>query len=229
MSHLIDNLQPYMFRNLCENIMTTTDSLRNSEKNLSLEKKTTNQDVFFPKYKDSLFWCYYIIKYGKENYTNISIHPFKIEKKLKEECITLLNNNKAKLKERRIKYDLNDLLYEPRISLNMFFALCCASCINVVLIKSKTYYKMIDNSQEVINYIYENTNHTYGIKKTQPGDLSKTHLEAISLLKPIRAVSAYKLPEIENMCTILNIKLHDSHGKRVTKNELYDKIKMCII
>ena len=225
MSHLIDTLEPFMLRNLYENSISTKETIKNS----SLEKKTTDQDVFFPKFKDKLFWCYYIIKYGKEQYTNINIHPFKIEKKIKEECIGLLNDNKTKLKERRIKYDLNDLLYEPYISLNMFFALCCASCINVVLVRNKTYYKMIDNTHDPINYIYENKNCGYGIKKNTQCDLSKTHLEAISLLKPVRAVSAYKLPEIENMCSILDIKLYDSHGKRITKNELYNKIKMCII
>lgn len=225
MSHLIDHLEPFMLRDLYENNMSTKETIKNS----SLEKKTTIKDVFFPKYKDKLFWCYYILRYGKTHYENINIHPFKIEKKIKEECIALLNDNKTKLKERRLKYEINDLLCEPYISLNMFFALCCASCINVVLVRDKTYYKMIDNTEETINYIYQDNNYGYGIKKNPPCDLTKTHLEAISLLKPVRAISAYKLPEIENMCSILDIKLHDSHGKRITKNELYNKIKMCIL
>lgn len=224
MTHLLNQLEPFMFYEFDENNMSRKETIKNPP----LEKKTS-KGVFFPKYKDKLFWCYYILKYGKLQYENINIHPFKIEKKIKEECITLLNSNKTKLKERKIKYDVNDLLCEPCISLNVFFALCCASCINIVLVKEKTYFKMIDNADGVINYIYQDKNHGFGIKTNTSCDLSKTHLESISLLKSLRAVSAYKLNEIENMCSILNISLQDSHGKRITKNELYSKIKMCII
>lgn len=218
----IEQLRPFMFHDFSKDSMKTIDRIYNFK-----EPDADNYDIMYPKQKDNLFWCYYILKYGIKNYNNLDIHPFKIERKIKEKSISLLNENKCKIKERRIKYDVNDLLCEPTISLNMFFALCCASSINVTLVDQKTYFSFIDNPSNKNNYIFKNK-FKYGIMKQNPNNLIKTHLKAVSSCKVIKGISAYKLNEIEDMCNILKINLYGANTKRLTKKDLYDKIQMCI-
>ena len=218
----LKELEPFMFRDFTKDKMATQSKIQNLK-----EKPITFEDVTYPKRKDNLFWCYYILKYGINDYNNLDTHPFKIERKIKEKSIELLNKNKSKIKERRIKYDVNDLLCEPSISLNMFFALCCASSINVTLVDQKTYFTLIDNLSNKNNFIFKNK-YQYGIMNKKPDDLNKTHLKAVNLNKIIKGISAYKLNEIEEMCDILKINLYGTNSKRLTKKDLYDKIQMCI-
>ena len=193
----------------------------------SLERKSEKTGLFIPKQKDKLFWCYYILKYGYNNYHNIDVHPYKIEKKIKMECIDLLKDNKAKIKQRRLKFDVNDLLYVPKISLDLFFSLCLASSINIVLVKDKTYYSLIDNTENEIMMIYWNKREGYGLKKQKETleTIAKTRIESVQPEKHLRAVSAYKVCHLEEFCKKLGI---NTSSKRMSKMEIYNKIKFTI-
>ena len=74
----------------------------------------------------------------------------------------------------------------------MFFALCCASSINVTLVDQKTYFTLIDNLSNKNNFIFKNK-YQYGIMNKKPDDLNKTHLKAVNLNKIIKGISALQI------------------------------------
>lgn len=224
MDELLYQANKYMFFNFeKENLNTLVQN-----KTPQINKPQAEKGIFYINKKDKLFWCYFILRYGLESYNLIDKHFFKIEKKEKEKCIHFLEENKSKIKQRKLKFNTNDLLYDSCISLEMFFSLCCAANINVVLIQKNTFFKLIDNSERDIKYIYKDDKLGYGIKQNKIGDLSKTHLESVSLTKHIKGLSAYRIAEIQKMCDILKINTRTVHGKPITKIELYNKIIKCI-
>ena len=63
---ILHTLQKYMFT---LDMMTYSPHIQEEKKIVKSENNTRkNTDIFIPKYKDTLFWCFYIIKYGWEKY-----------------------------------------------------------------------------------------------------------------------------------------------------------------
>ena len=65
-------------------------------------KKKENNRYIVPKEKDKLFWCFYILHNGIEDYNMISSH-FAVEKKFKLEFVNTIRENKALLKFYNLK------------------------------------------------------------------------------------------------------------------------------
>ena len=65
-------------------------------------KQIVNESLFFPAYKDSLFWCYYIIIYGIEDFRLIQ-SDFKEEKNIKINLIQKIREKKQILKKMKYK------------------------------------------------------------------------------------------------------------------------------
>ena len=116
-----------------------------------------------PKQKDSLFWCFYILKNGFLNY-EMEIHNqyFIVEKKEKFKYIELLRQNKELLKIHKIKpfTELeDDLANKERISVKTFFALCILENINVLLVDKRKIFELtcIDiSSENPVNIVHRN-------------------------------------------------------------------------
>lgn len=220
MNELLYQINQHMFFKINEN---NSYALEKPPQKI-LKNIESTKNIFFPKEKDKLFWCFLILRYGLKYYNSILHHHFKIEKKEKEKCIDLLRENKSKIKQRKLKFDENILLYDNCITLEMFFSLCCACNINVIFCRNKTFFPLIDNTEKEIKYIYKHDKIGYGIKEKQIDNLSNTHIQSVSLTKHLKSISSYRLPEIKNMCNKLNIPTTNFAGKPVTKLELYNKI-----
>ena len=101
-----------------QNRIVRTNSLVDDKK----EKKDTN-NIYKPLQTDSLFWCFYILKYGLSKYEmEVGSQHFSIEKNEKYTNIDLLRakDNKDLLKINKIKplSDLeNDLANNEKISI----------------------------------------------------------------------------------------------------------------
>jgi hypothetical protein len=104
-------------------------------------QKTLKQDKYFPKQKDSLFWCFYILKNGYSKYEmEINNQYFTVEKQEKFKYITMLRNKKDILKIHKIKpfTELeDDLANKEKISVKTFFALCILENINVLFVDKR--------------------------------------------------------------------------------------------
>ena len=90
------------------------------------KKNETNENIYKPYRADSLFWCFYILKYGFSKYEmEVGNQHFPIEKKEKFKYIDELRkqNNKDLLKIHKIKpfTELeDDLANKDKISIKTF-------------------------------------------------------------------------------------------------------------
>lgn len=227
------------------NIDTNTDS-NNSNNNTNIEKKTNNncinnvnnannkkikKNIFIVRQKDTLFWTFYIIKYGLFEYEmNISSNQsFSIEKREKFKYIESIRQNKDLLKLHKIKnlQSLeNELANEKIISIKTFMSMCIIENINVYLINDRKLYVNILDETMPINIIFKNKDKPYycidfDVSSQKINDYNENYLLLPSFDATIKSVNSYKVDELLDICKKLNISIPE---KKITKKELYDLI-----
>lgn len=108
-----------------------------------------------PIEKDSLFWCYYILKYGQSKYEQHTCGcggiSYVKERQLKIQLVEELRGEilRSKLKQCKlgsIDHIEDKLANEQTIDLITFFSLCFLNDIQVVYFKGKCYYKTLKES-----------------------------------------------------------------------------------
>jgi hypothetical protein len=198
-------------------------------------KATTSlsNPLFYPKEKDSLFWCYYIIKYGYAKYEMPDVTSFVNEKKLKFECIEYLRTCKQQLKTKKIKNireDVeHDLANNQTICMKTFIALCIGNNINIIFIENRKCFEIIFDDSSPI-YVVHCFNQFSSKRYAIEDDVTALKIEEYrntlfkweSVEKPLKAISSYKLNELIDICKrfgFFDISLNDK-----TKKELYELI-----
>jgi hypothetical protein len=195
-----------------------------------VEEKSVSDTSFFPKEKDKLFWCFYIMRHGLEEYQALGKTNVVIEKKIKIEYIELLRTKKQLLKAHKmapLTHIENELLNEPKIDLKTFLALCVCDNLPMIYVHKKTYYELnlddnidLQDSTKKYHIITRwdeplKFGYRFGTK-----DCVKSFYKIDNLNKPLRALSAYKLDELMDMCH----KLGMTTIKKQTKQEMYEFI-----
>ena len=254
---IIDVLQDYMFtaKNLIrytkhiipnsKQIKTKSNSnLQNKyiKKELKENKITTKQlklpceKIYKPKQKDSLFWCFYILKHGYSNYEmEINNQYFVIEKKEKFYYIDMLRNNKNILKIHKIKpfTELeDDLANKDKISIKTFFALCILENINVLLVDKRKIFELtctdIDNKHPVHVVHRNRKNYEHYIELNVTDNVLKnyreTYYKSSTLDASIKSIGSYKCDELIELCKKLdiNISVKQEGKKKLTKKDIYE-------
>ena len=193
------------------------------------------KNLFHPKEKDTLFWCYYINKYGVDNFLNNKRRNFTIEHEFKINTIEKMQSIKDILKLHKIKKILveDQLMNENRIGIDTIKAFMVIDNTNVIIVKKYCYQViLIDKDREEINnenytVIFSDGNTFYVNTKLTDKEL----LELINmrhrvddLTKPLKSISSYKLSDIQCIADRLKIELLNSNGKNKTKQILYTDI-----
>ena len=126
----LSELQHYMFTknhimNLCFDYNEKSKKMINNLQINSVKNNKKN-DFFIPKEKDTLFWCYYIIVNGIQNYELLFDNTYKEEKQQKLNFIEKLRSFKDTLKKHKFKRtDIEgDIAYSNEISIITFLAMC---------------------------------------------------------------------------------------------------------
>ena len=263
--YILDELREYMFMDEIENNIIKENEVKefkliqpiqkinkliNKEFNkISNEFKSSNEfkkqdterkkpDFFLPREKDSLFWCFYIMKHGYSNY-DISPKHIVEEKRIKIEYVEKIRENKALFKKHKfasISHVENHLVNEHKIDIYTFFSLCLLENMNVLYIHKKSFYDLVMNEEELHNMfviqLFDNTNHglKYGLKDINTNEVieqveqfKKSLFKMETIGKPIKSVSSYKVSELQDFCTRLGLETH-KETKKKTKNELYESI-----
>ncbi len=135
----IDSLSTYMLnlKNLNKIIKNgaSYDNIRKASSKQSRARTETNKeessssqgDTFFPDVHDSLFWSFYIMKNGQEEYESLGKINIVIERKIKIEYIERLRESKQVLKTYKtapLTHLENVLLNEKQIDIKTLIALC---------------------------------------------------------------------------------------------------------
>jgi len=258
--NLLETLQPYMFslktlthskqhKNVEQNIMedTTLSYTNNYNKTLKNDQQIYEKgaEMFFPKERDQLFWCYYILVHGHSAYEMIDTHKFMVEKNEKLKCVEHIRTNRKHLtanKIRGIDAIENMLVHENTIDIKAFIALCVASNLNIIFIHRRKSYQIlldVDNIEpESIHVVhqYDTPRRRYGFetgispskmneylcRDTQDGK-NPYYVNAVSMTNPLRAISSYKVGELRDMVIKLNLLDNETAWKK-TKPQIYETI-----
>ena len=96
---------------------------------------------FTPIQKDKLFWCFYIILKGYEEYEINRSNAFSVEKQLKIETVEKLKGIKEQLKELKLKRtELEDeLVNKQMITLKGLCALCLVHNVSITYVFGRKY------------------------------------------------------------------------------------------
>ena len=229
--------------NNINNVVINNDKMHNKvEKNIApvnepkFLKKHLIETIYKPNQKDSLFWCFYILKHGYSNYEmEINGQYFVIEKKEKFKYIELLRKNKELLKIHKIKpfTELeDDLANKDKISVKTFFALCILESINVLLVDKRKIFELtcidIDESHPV-NIIHRNRrNYEHHIELNVNNDVLKkyreTYYKSNTLDASIKSIGSYKVDELLDLCKKLDINITSIQEgkKKMTKKDVYE-------
>ncbi len=203
-----------------------------AEKEKIKEKHRINniQNKFYnPNQKDSLFWCFYILKYGYFNYEmEINGQYFSIEKKEKIKYVELLRNNKDKLKIHKIKpYSEieDDLVNKDKISIKTFFALCIIENINSIIIDNHKIYEIICSDDKINVLIKDKLTNEYSIEIDASNEIIHNYRLTYYIMPTfdasLKSISSYKLDELIDLCIKLGISIENT-GKKMCKKDYYE-------
>lgn len=244
---IYSELEDYMFttknmRRFTKHIISKPNEKKRENKYLKNDKK--NSDVkseakvkvvnnnYTPHQTDSLFWCFYILKNGYSKYEmDISGQYFSVEKNEKFKYITMLRQNKDKLKLHNIKpyTELeDDLANKEKISIKTFFALCVLEDINVLLIDKRKVYELLCNDG-VVNVVHKNLEHLNYYIETDATDekvkhYKDTYYSVVNFETSLKSITYYKLDDLIDLAKKLNIQINAS--KKQTKKDIYELLIM---
>ena len=244
---MINNNKLNDLLNTMQKFMLTDDNISLLKKNDNdIKKNFFNKNVvkennynktitefFYINKHDQLFWCFYIIKNGYENYEINKKNLFYLEKSIKIDSIEKLRKKKELLKINKLKLNEieNELANEKTITIKGFIALLIINDLNVFLVGDNIFYEHISNIEKeifIIKYnkqikklgLYDNENE----KKNYINKIKETHMQLFDITKQIKGLSSYKLGDLQEICHKLKINSKDINGKNLKKTSLYEAI-----
>lgn len=197
-----------------------------------------NTKPYTPIQRDKLFWCFYIILNGYEEYEMNHSNSFSVEKRIKIETVEKLKSIKEKLKELKLKRtELEDeLVNKPTITVKGLCALCLANDVSITYVYGRKYSEIGQKSLAKQGIIVQNERKEASLKWTS-NELNNhsdflTQIRADywfieNIQKPLKAPSAYTLTELQDICTKLKIATQinvNDKLKTKTKTKLYEEI-----
>tara|TARA_B110000438_G_C15770398_1_gene631618 strand:- start:1027 stop:1692 length:666 start_codon:yes stop_codon:yes gene_type:complete len=192
------------------NIILDSSKYKNKKTHEKTHGKTQekNNQIFFNE-TDQLFWCYYVIKNNLDNFNFIN-NKYTTEKEIKFKLISHIRENKAILKSLKIsKNEVEDELANAKmISMKTIKVLCHLFNLNVFFIDNKKYYEIMTDVNNPI-HIIEKKNKNYSLLLNISQDKIKYYSENYwkleKLDKPLKAISSYKVSELQEICKKINI------------------------
>ena len=159
---------------------------------INKNKQKVTDDYYDIQEEDKLFWAFYIIQYGYENYSQLK-KTFSTEKQLKFSIIETLKSEKQTLKQFKIRISLliEDLGTSHIISLPTLIGLCCAFKKNICVFRNKIMARYeFDTSK--LNYSIVDCNSQKLLRKTMDDSILESKYVIVSSLdKPLKGVSSF--------------------------------------
>jgi len=199
-----------------------------------------SEDIISPKQTDTLFWCLFIIHFGYDEYLEVDRNYGVKELEIKKKIGDFITSNPHKMKNTNYKITkiavqeiLSELLTSQKdTSMNSLLAILVYYNINLIMVNS-TKLLMLEflSNKDVENQlptyvIYKDTYGKYSLKtepltKEQLDDLKNKTICLDSYMKPLKAISNYKVDELETLAKKMG--LFES-GKKYKKTDLYQEI-----
>jgi hypothetical protein len=235
--------------NTNENVISSDEPKIEESEELSQESHIKKEELYQPKQQDTLFWCLYIMNYGYNDYLQIA-HNYgvkeleekqNISKFMKENVVRIKNTN-YKLTNVAIQEVLSELLTSQKeTSLLCLIVMIVYYNINILIINENTKCILefwcnkdripsINSSSEesdALTYLlYKTDNGKYklqyeNIGSFQINDLKEKYVVLESYNKYIKAISNYKVEELEDMAKKFGV---FDETKKYKKAELYELV-----
>jgi hypothetical protein len=209
---------------------------------LAAPTKQKNAKPFVPFQKDKLFWCFYIILHGYEEYEMNRSNSFSIEKQIKIETVEKLKTVKDQLKELKLKRtELEDeLVNKHMITTKGLCALCLVHNVSITYVYGRKYCEIAPAQPTTKGIIMQNEKKEDSLKWTS--NEMNTNADFLTQIradywfieniqKPLNAPSAYTLNELQEIANKLQIATHNQvneKSKAKTKTALYEEILQTI-
>jgi hypothetical protein len=206
---------------------TLKDSNKVNYEKLDLIKKPA---LFVPREKDTLFWCFYLMKHGDVKYEMLEYKNILTEKTLKIEYVEKIRKEKQTVKTYKfatLTHIENNLANENLLDVKTFLTLCAIENLNILFVKNKTYYELLMNDSNELHTVHLLQNYKYGheINPTGAEQIKTTLYKLDNIDKPIKSMSGYKLSELVEICEKLAIDIvNKDTNKSKNKKELYESI-----
>lgn len=243
-SNMVKGYNSHLLANACASANASANANANADANASVNErspsisKPTKKDSnsFTPFHKDKLFWCFFIIIKGHEEYEINRTNAFSIEKKFKIEAVEKLKSIKDKLKELKLKRTEleNELVNEATISLKGLYALCLIYNVSITYVYGRKYYEINPQTDASTkkNIIIQNDKKEDSLRWNDNDDefykkIQEEYWFIDNIQKPLKAPSAYSLKDLQDICNKLHIETHvmvNDKQKQKTKTKLYEEI-----
>jgi hypothetical protein len=232
-NHVFNNLQDYMLseenikKTLVMKIETNVRTFKSKMEDKNMKPKSS---IFVPKEKDSLFWCFFIMKYGDVKYETMDNKNIIIEKKNKIEYVEKIRKEKQIVKTYKfatLTHIENNLANDNYIDIKTFLTLCAIENLNILFVKNKTYYELLMNDSNELHIVYllQNDKYGYEINPTNAEQIKSTYYKLDNIDKPIKSMSGYKISELIEICQKLAIDtINKETNKSKCKKDLYEAI-----
>ena len=194
--------------------------------------QTKKETQFTPFQKDNLFWCFYIIYKGFEEYELHNSDHFSVEKNFKISTVEKMRSMKDKFKEEKLKINEieNELANQQTITLKGLHALCLVHGVSITYIYGRKYCEFLhsttDASQGVIIKNNKNDHSVkYDANEAYMTDIHNTFWKIENVQKPLGSPSMYSVKELQDICSKLEISIVNAEtGKNKLKTVLYEDI-----
>ena len=215
---------------------TNTINVSHNSSSSSFSSKPKNT-LFIPREKDTLFWCFFILKNGDIKYETMYNKNDIVAIQLKIEYVEKIRKEKQIIKTYKFDSISNiegNLANDKLLNVKTFLALCAIENINVLIVNNKTYYKLLMNDSNEIYIIYclykepGSYEKRYGFEIGSPeiiNNIETTLYRVDNIDKPIKAISFYKVQDMIEIANRLAIETTNNQtGKSKSKNDLYEAI-----
>lgn len=230
---VFNNLQDYMLdesnirKSLEMKMITNKETFKSKNEDKNIKPKSS---IFVPREKDTLFWCFYIMKYGDTKYEMLEHKNILTEKKIKIEYVEKIRKEKQTVKTYKfatLTHIENNLANDNYLDIKTFLTLCAIENLNILFVKNKTFYELLMNDSNELHIVYllQNEKYGYEINPTNAEQIKSTLYKLDNIDKPIKSMTGYKISELVEICEKLAIDIMNKEtNKAKCKKELYEAI-----
>ena len=241
-SNIIENISNFMLTNHWKKQFLIQKPEEEEEEEEEKEQIPV-EDYIQPKQKDSLFWCIFIAKYGYQEYLEIQNHYGSRQMDLQKEICDYINENTHLLKNVNIRITkamvqeiISDLMTEiKKTSIYVLYAYAFYFQLNIVIMhpNEKCFLKVFtesENYENTIVLLQKNEQEQYillndNLTLQEYIELHNNKYCIENHIRPLKALSSYKVTDLDEIAEKLDIDLED---KPMKKQEKYDEITKLI-
>ena len=194
---------------------------------LATSKPSVHEEFphFRPVDSDTLFWCFYLMRYGEEEYFYHQQGLYAESGRRKAELVQELRTNKSALKSYKVKLtDVEGELITPHITRRAFIGLCAISSLPVIFVQGRTFLRIGGDSSNKWNIMRNDKQGWYlqqGVASSDVDSMCGALYEVIDMEKPIKSCSGYTLSQLKDIAAKLGVTVGD---KKLTKIDWYQEI-----